>query len=192
MMLHRIGVQLQSMLQARGCPIPVVDGPEGSQTATFGRERIVLEHQPNGDRFVATQSQRPNPVHRMVRNVGAKITIYAQSPRAGALEIEHKSRAEQILDLVLVGLGDCAATSTIFNVWEPTGGGFFVPPDLAGSDRPGGAAYELALTFARAVREKAWDGSIAEEATITGDATGVSIVTAKSASTNGSATSEPF
>jgi len=161
--IHDIGLALQVRLRAAGCPVAVVDGPEPTTTATRGRERIVIEHA-DSDSFVPTRSQRPNPVHRLNRSVGAKITIYAQSPRAGALDFEHRRRAEHILDLVLVALGDEAGSSAIYNVWAPQSGQFITPPDLEGSERRGGAVYELAVTFERAVKVQTWAGDIAPEA----------------------------
>lgn len=186
MMLPRIAAQLQAKLRARGCPLSVVNGPESTETVTYGRERIVIEHGDGGDRFSAVTGQRPNPVHRAVRGVNTKITIYAQSPRSGAVEPEHRARAEHILDLVLIALGDCAATSEIFNVWEPTAGGFFVAEDLEGSARWGGARYELTCTISRAVFEQNWKGEIAPEMTMGADGSGIATTTKVSVNGSGS------
>ena len=162
-MMHELALELATELRSVGCPLAVVDGPEPSSTATWGRERIVLEHA-TGDRFTAPLSQRPTPKHRFVRVVASKITIYAQSPRAGALLWEHRRRAEHVLDLVL-----CAMAKTIAerrNRFVPVSGGFIDPPDAQGTQTRAGAVYELAWTVDRAVMHQAWDGTL--EATAPG------------------------
>lgn len=168
-MLHEFGVQLQTKLRARGCPVAVVDGPEPTGTATWGRERIVVEH--DGDGFSNTRSVHKNPPHRMIRNVGTRITIYAQSTRAKALPFEHENRAAAILDAVLVGIVDVAASGAEapFNAYAINAGRFFVPPDLEGTERRGGAAYELSVTFERPVVEQSFQGEIAEEVAVGGE-----------------------
>lgn len=162
-MIHEIGVELQAKLRAVRCPLPVVDGPEPTQTATNARERIVIEHD-GDDRFGPARSQHVNPKQRMTRAIGAKITIFAKSPEPGARPYEHRRRAEHILDLVLVAMGEVAAERK--NAWAPTGGRFVRAPDLEASERPGGAVYELDLTFDRAVLVQTWAGEIRPEAAL--------------------------
>lgn len=154
-MMHELALELATELRSVGCPLPVVDGPEASSTATWGRERIVVEHA-TGDRFTAPLSQRPTPKHRFVRVVASKITIFAQSPRAGALLWEHRRRAEHVLDLVL-----CAMAKILRRNQFTTGtGGFVDPPDAQGTQTRAGAVYELSWTMARAVIHQAWDGTL--------------------------------
>lgn len=190
-MLHDIGVALQTKLRARGCPLNVIDGPEPTGTTTWGRQRIVIEHD-EGDGFSTTLSQRPNTAHRMNRGVASKITIYAQSTRSGAKDFEHRDLAEHVLDMVLVCLGDVASTASpppVYNVWSADGGSFIVPADLAESERRAGAVYELKVTFQRAVKERTWDREIAAEATVGGDE-GVGITSTTQTSINGVGGSE--
>jgi hypothetical protein len=185
-MLHDIGVALQAKLRERECPIPVIDGPESTKTATWGRERIVLEHS-DGDRFGPSKGVHVNPPHRFIRSVAAKLTIYAQRTRSGALEFEHRDRAEAILDSVLVALGDVAGVTSpmpVYNVFTPTGGRFIAPTDLDGAEVRGGAVYELDVTFERAVKVQTFAGAIAEEATVGGE-DGVGVVNTVIASIDG-------
>jgi len=163
-MIHEIGVELQAALRARLCPFVVVDGPERRATTTWGNERVVIEHDEGGDSYEPSRSQRPNPKHRMTRRMGVKLTIYARSPKAGAREFEHRRRAEHVLDLVLVCMGDVAATRR--NAWSQGGGKFVLPADLEKSETPGGAVYEQLITFDRAVYQQDWNGAIAGEATL--------------------------
>lgn len=165
-MIHYIGAELQAGLRARGCPIVVVDGPEATTTATFGRERIVIEHGDSDD-FVGPWSQSTNPKRRMNRMVGVKVTIYAQSTKAGALDFEHRIRAEQILDIVLVALSNIKSVRKGRGAFLPSGGRFIVPEDLKGSERQGGAVYELTFNFERAVEERTWAGEKQPETTLT-------------------------
>lgn len=152
-MIHEIGVELAARLVVSGTPFPVVDGPESTKTATWGRERIVIERS-GGDSFSAARSQHINPKHRRTRNIGGKITIYAQSPLSGATNFEHERRAEAVLDQVLVALDYVAAVRK--NSWTPTGGEFVAPEDIKDSERRGGAVYELRFTFERAVMARTW------------------------------------
>lgn len=164
-MIHEIAVELQVSLLARGCPLPVVEGPENTKSTTYARERVVLEHDDAGDTFGPVKSQHKNPKARMTRNMSCKATIYAKHPFAGALEFEHRRRAEHALDLLLVALGDvCSARR---NVYTPTGGKFVVPEDLTGSERAQGAAYELKFVVDRSVLARTWAGAEGEEVTIT-------------------------
>lgn len=161
-MLHEIGVELGAALAAVGCPLKVIDGPEPTKTTTFARERIVVEHD-GGDGFGPTRSQRPNPKVRLVRTVGAKVTIHAQSPKPNALDWEHRRRAEHVLDLVLVALEKVIVARK--NAFAFTGGRFVKSDDLAKSETAGGAVYELTFNVERAVHVQNFDGSIRTEVT---------------------------
>lgn len=164
-MIHEIGVELGAQLKTRGVPFAVVDGPEQTVTTTGARERIVIEHDEKaGDRFTAPFSQRPNPSHRKTRGIGAKITIYAQSAKAGAMPFEHRRRAEEVLDHVIVCMDHVAGVRK--NAWTATGGAFVQPADLAKSEKISGAVYELRFTFDRAVMDRTWAGDAKPEAAI--------------------------
>ena len=167
-MIHDVGVALQAKLREFGYGAATVLDAEQTKPTTRGRERIVIEHDlQKGDSFSNSRSQRPNPVHIYTRNIAVKITVYAQSPRSGAQDFEHRRRAEHIVDLVLVALDFIAAgDAPIFNVWTPNTGGFVISEDLEGSERWGGAVYEMAITISRAVRVQTWAGDIADEATL--------------------------
>ncbi len=172
-MIHEIGKELEAVLRTAGCPLRVDDGPESTQTTTFGRERIVIEHVPGGDSFGPTRSQHVNPDHRMTWIVGCKVTIYAQSPSAGARPFEHRRRASRVLNMVLVGLEQVARTNR--NAWRPTGGGFVTPADLAASEAQAGAVYELTFTYDRPVVVQTWAGESAAEFTL--GANGITSIT---------------
>jgi hypothetical protein len=163
-MIHEIGVELGAKLAARGCPLPVVDGPERTTVAGWGNERIVLEHDDAGDTFGPARSQRPNPKHRFTRNIGAKITIYAQETSSGAQAFEHRRRAEHVLDLVLVALEEVFILRR--NGCSMKSGKFIEPEDSADSQSISGAAFELQFSFERAVMVATWTGSIQPEATV--------------------------
>lgn len=164
-MIHDIGVALQAELRDLGyLSATVIDGPETTAQAGRGRERIVIEHDLGADTFSHARSQRPNPVHRATRGVATVLTVYAQSPKPAAQDFEHRRRAEHIVDLIIVALGNvAAATSPIFNVWEPKGGGFVIHADLEGSPRWGGAVYDLRVEFSRAIKVQNWNREIADE-----------------------------
>jgi hypothetical protein len=191
--IHEIAVDLRAALIAQGCPIPVVDGPETTDTAAWSRERIVVEHG-DADAFDPPWSQN-NGIsrRRMTRRMACKVKVYAQSALAGALFFEHRRRCDHILDLVLVALSGITYLRKGHQAFLPDGGGYFDPPDLEDSKLRGGCAYELRFTFDRAIQEQTWDGDHAPTAEITGDSGGVSIAAqnARYVKTNGSA-EEPF
>lgn len=170
-MLHEIGVQLQAALNAKSCSFRVVDGPEIRKTTTFARERIVLEHDMSaGDTFAPRHRADVNPRTRMVRNMGAKLTIYAQHPAPGSAYWEHKRRAEHVLDLTLIALDVIAKERQ--NIFAPKSGKFVFPDDLEKSETPGGAVYEFFFTFDRGVADRKWDGTALPTAVISAVAPG--------------------
>lgn len=158
-MIHEIGVELSAQLAAKGLPIRVIDGPERRPTDTFANERIVIEHDSKGDTFESRHLADKNPRTYMTRKIGVKITIYAQSPSANALEFEHRRRAEHILDMVLVALVKIAQAR--HNGWTPKSGKFVYTGDLAASEVWGGVVYELEITFDRGVADRTWAGQAA-------------------------------
>jgi hypothetical protein len=187
--IRELAVELQTNLREQGCPVVVIDGPEPYGTASFGRERIVLEPG-DSDSFNPPFSQQQNPKRRMVRNIGAKLTVYAQSTKAGAMPFEHRRRCEQILDMALVGLSKIHAVRKGRDGFLPTGGRFIVPEDLAASERAGGAVYELTFSFQRAVLDVTWTGEAQPEAELDGGVDGVGIANSTRVSVNGSETYE--
>lgn len=165
-MMHEIGVALQSKLRARGCPFTVVDR-EGTKPTTWARDRIVIEHVLGGDAFTNTISQRSNPKHRMQMASAGQITIYAQSAKAGALPFEHENRALRVVDMVLVAMSEILAEEKATSTWVPDGGGFVKPEDFEGTERFGGAVYQIVFHVPRAVQVRDWDGDAAETVTVT-------------------------
>ncbi len=162
-MIHSIGRELETKLAAKGWPFKVYDRETSKRTAwTNG---IVIERTP--DTVTGARSQSRNPKRYYTRNIGAKLTIYAQSTKSGAAEFEHERVADRVVDLSLVAL------RTIFaerNVGHAFGGGEFVPiEDLAESERRGGAVYVQPFTVERGVADLTWAGSEAAEFTFVAD-----------------------
>jgi hypothetical protein len=164
-MIHEVGVELGVHLASKGCPFQVVDGPELRPTTTFARERVVIEHDPAGDSFTSRHLVDRNPRTRMTRLTGVKVTIYAQRANKGAIYWEHVRRAEQVLDMVLIGLDVVAKKRK--NLVDFKSGKFVFPPDLKDGETMGGAVYELLLTFDRGVADRNWDGTGDQTVTVT-------------------------
>lgn len=156
-MIHEIGVELNAALGAKGCPFGVIDGPEFRETTTFGRERIVIEHDPAGDSYTPRQQTDTNPRTRRTRNIGVKVTIFAQNPSKGSQYFEHVRRAEHVLDMVLIALDVIVVARR--NRVSFKSGKFVYPADLKDSETPGGAKYELLLTIDRGVADRTWAGA---------------------------------
>jgi hypothetical protein len=161
-MMHEIGLELSAELAAKGCPYSVIDGPENFGTVTWGRPRIVIEH--DDDAFSFVRSQRPNPKQRHTVRCGYKLTIYAQSTKSGAQWFEHLRLAEHVRDMVLVAMDRVAAARK--NEWEPKSGKFITPDDLTGAEIAAGAVYQIAFTFDRGVQDVTWAGAAKPETTL--------------------------
>ena len=163
--IHDVGVALQAYLRSQSCPIEVVDGPERTKTTTFGRERIVIEHASSGKAsFDGPRGLHTNAKHAYTAIDPYKITIYAQSKRAGAREFEHRTRALLIREVVLAGLRYVAAVNK--NRVNPKDGNFATPEDLAKTEANGGAVYELTITYELPIRVVTFAGEALPEATL--------------------------
>ncbi len=164
--VHDIAVALRTYLRTQNCPLDVVDGPE-QPTTTWGRERIVIEHDVDGsDSFSNPHGLHTNAKHRHTATDAYKLTIYTQSKVPGAKPFEHRSRAKLVRETVVAGLDYVAATNK--NRWSPSSGAFVTPPDLALSEQPGGAAYELKFTYDLPIRVVTFAGEARPEGTLTG------------------------
>lgn len=164
--IHDVGVALGAYLTAQGCPVAVIDGPEPTKTVTWGRERIVLEH----DTAASASFDGPRGLHTNARHSYSaadpyKVTIYATS-RAASAPFEHRQRAMRIREQVLSGLRFLSSVNK--NRFDPKAGRFITPEDLAGSERPAGAAYELTFTYELPVRVVTFAGAAVNEATLAG------------------------
>lgn len=163
-LLHDIGVELQAYLRANGCPLAVVDGPE-QPTTTWGRERIVLEHDVDAKAsFADPRGLHNNAKHRRTASDPLKVSIYVRSVLPGASPFEHRTRAMSVRDVVIVGMEVVARTRV--NRWDPTSGGFFTPPDLADTEKPGGAAYQILSTYQSPIRAVTFVGEARPEGTV--------------------------
>jgi hypothetical protein len=163
--LHDIGVELGEQLKLKGCPLPVIDGPE-FETTTWGNDRIVIEAQ-GGDSFAAppvAQAPATNPRQRGIRNIGVQIRIFAHVARKGAQPFEHRRLVDHVLDLVYWAIARVVAARK--NRLVMGSGDYYVPRDLAATDVPAGDAYELHFTIDRGIGDLTWKYGKAGEYTI--------------------------
>jgi len=175
-MLYAIAKELGTALRAQGVPLPVVFGPEPSESLTAARERIVLE-QPIGekrDSFTAARSVHHNPTMPFTRLQAATIRIFARANFAGAQWHDHKERAEEVLDHVLAELDQVVRART--NALSLGAGGFVPLRDSEGSLVWSSAVYEFELTIDRGVFRRTWAGKGKDEVTIGEDVTLDSVV----------------
>jgi hypothetical protein len=163
-MIHEIGVELRASLVTVLCPLPVVDGPEQSDAASFGRERIVIGYADEPGQVVAPRSQRKNPLHLFDRMIPAQLDVYARAPDAGPTSFEHARRAHHVMDLVLVHLDKvCRTRKEPLEIGSVTP---LVPEAFADVKRPGGYALRLQFSVRRAVLGVTWASVAATEATL--------------------------
>lgn len=186
-MIHEIGVELQAALTVQRCPVTVVDGPEVGRSNAVTRERIVIQRdRGEAERIVGAKGTGRNPRHAFDRVLAAKVTIYAQEPRPGALYFEHERRCDHITDLVLVALQKVLVARKNGG-WAIGAGRWVDIDDLAKSDRPNLVAYEIPFSVPRAVEDRTWAGAAASEATL-GGVGGVTIANTTEVSAQGDST----
>jgi hypothetical protein len=162
--IREIGKELEARLVTFGVPIKVFNAPE--LPATLGiRERIVIGYDVEGtDSYGPPRSQSVNPKRRHLRLAACKLTVYVQSVVAGANVFEHQRRAYKLVDQVITALDYVAAVRK--NLWAPGQGRWVVPPDLAASEKPLGAVYELKFNFEQPVSMRTWADAIRPEKTL--------------------------
>lgn len=165
--IHEVSKALGVYLLAHGCAVPVVNGPETKRTS-YAPEAIVIEHDADGkDSFGNPRGLHTNAKHRYLATDTFKLTIYVQSRVAGAKVFEHRQRAKLVREAVMVALDHVAADlSRNARAWKPTSGGLVAPADIADSEQPGGAAYEMKFTYDLPVREVTFAGAARAEASI--------------------------
>jgi hypothetical protein len=154
--------ELSELVRARlsvlGCPLPVVYGDEPTETATFGRERIVFEHdEDSSDEITYATAQRSTPRNRFVISHAGKCTIYVQHASSGAMPFEHRAAMYRAAEAVLIATDD--VVRGCFSAWSITSGEILRALDMDGSPIIGGAVYQIKFAVKRAVFERAWDGS---------------------------------
>lgn len=167
-MIHEIGVELKAALAANDCPIVVVDGPEHGESVVTPRERIVIERDFGApEPVVGPKGAGRNPQHAYDRQLAAKVTIYAQSPKSGALYFEHLRRLDDIVDEVLIGLRKVLTVRK--NGGFGIGAGKLVElADAKGTRVTNFAVYEVPFMVPRAVEVRTWTGDALAEVAIGG------------------------
>lgn len=163
-MIHEIARELRVLLEAAGVPMPVVDGPERTTSAVTPRERIVVERLREPEQILAPKGTNAgrNPVHVFDRRLSAKITIYAQEPRA-ALYHEHVRRVDRAADSVLAALRQVLVARKNGAAGEIGAGRLVELEDTKGTPVPNFAVYEIPFFVRRAVEVRTWAGAAAEE-----------------------------
>jgi hypothetical protein len=163
-MIHEIAVELRALLATAGVPMPVVDGPERTTAAVTPRERIVVERLREPEQILAPKGTGRNPGHVFDRRLAAKVTVYAQDPKSGALPHEHVRRADRVVDAVLAALRQVLVARK--NGAEIGSGQLVELEDAKGAPVPSFAVYEIPFFVRRAVEGRTWAGAAAAEATI--------------------------
>lgn len=170
-MIHEIAVELREALRTNGCPVPVVDSRDASergQANAVPRERIVVgrvigEPEP----IVGPKGTGRNPIHIRDRHLAAKVTIWAQSPKPGALSFEHERRCDTIADQVIGQLVKVLSARKNGG-YAIAAGRLIEAEDANGAEIPNFAVYEIPFTVPRAVEIRTWAGAAAAEATLGG------------------------
>jgi hypothetical protein len=163
--IYSISQDLAVYLKAQECPVRVVYGPERAKTIAVIDERIVIQRdRDSGDPIEAPMSQHRNPRMWRVRELGAVIRVYAKSTATGAGVHDHERRADQIADMLIVGLERISRTRK--QPWRPTSSPKLLDDaalQMIGIETWPGVVYEMRIAVARGVFETAWDKLPAEQ-----------------------------
>ncbi len=155
-MIHALATEVQTAMRERGFPFEVLERDNGTAPTNYAREVIELSEKEEPETFDATAGTRTNPLqtHSVVTPLQA--TIYAKSPEAGALALEHRARARNIRD------GFVTALEKVISTWKCRlvlqSGAFVALPDLEAAERWSGARYVLDFTVRSGVDTRKWDG----------------------------------
>jgi len=188
-MLYTITQELKTALAAKGCPVPVVYGPERSG-GLIGQRIVVERDRQSGDQFTGPRSQQRNPGLVDVRAIGSVLRVYAQSGVAGANVWDHERVADQVIDLVTVALRRIvSARKTLWRI----GAAKLLSSDeleLRGLKTWPGVVYELRFQIDRGVFDYTWTGDAKPEATMGGTG-GVTVTAPTVTITGGAGTAVP-
>lgn len=153
-MIDQIARSLQTALTAKGCPVKVYTR-DVLPTATFGRERIVVDRdRDEATSFGPVKSQHRNPKYLATETEPCVLRITAQSPKSGATLYDHEERArKELLPVVLTCLRIVMAGASWNGCWTLKTRQFIRPEDLKDSERPGGAVLEVKFAYEQGVPE---------------------------------------
>lgn len=163
-MIHEIARELRALLETAGVPMPVVDGPERTESVVTPRERIVVERL-----FLREKTLPPkgagarNPIHVEDRVLNARVRIYAQDPKTGAHYYEHLRRLDRVVDRVRPALRQVLVARKNGAAGMIGDGQPVELEDAKGTPVPNFAVYEIPFFVRRAVEVRTWAGAAAEE-----------------------------
>jgi hypothetical protein len=162
-MLYDVAKLVATSLASRGCPLPVVYGPERFADVGLTNSRIVFERPRKAvDVTKPPRSSKNNPPRRYERSISGLIRVFAHSNVDGARVQDHEDMAEQAVDLVLVSLE--VAIAKMKTTHKIGSGGFVSAADMDLDELESwpGVVYELPITIQRAVYDRTWAGASKE------------------------------
>lgn len=160
-MIYEISREVAASLKARGCPFPVIYGPEprGPTAAGFARSRIVFERdRARGDNSAPARSEHRNPKMHGIRALGAVVRIFAAATKVGSTLHDHEFIADQAADLSIVAIRKTVSAMQTLLSWGPAG---FLSADalnLHGLGEWPGVVYELRFAVDRGIYDRTWQG----------------------------------
>lgn len=169
-MLYELTKEVAAELQAKGCPYPVVYGPERTDAIlSLSTSRIVFERdRQQGDGLELHTRARTEPRMVATRPISAIVTVYAQATVAGAMTHEHERIADQVIDKLIVALRKRAAARR--TLWRTTSSRMLDAEQInaRGLERWAGVVYELRFEIDRGVFDTDWVGVGREEVALDG------------------------
>lgn len=164
-MIYDVAKIIATEIAARGCPLPVVYGPE--RMPSGAESRIVIERPRSlGDTTGPPRVTKNNPPRRAERKIVGKVRVYARSTVDGARVNEHEALADQAVDLVIVAFEIAVARLRLATATIGAGG--FV--DDPAAEAWAGVTYEFPITVQRSVFDRTWAGASKDTIALTGNA----------------------
>jgi len=160
-MIYRVSKIIATEVADRGCPLPVVYGPERLQSVAYADSRIVIERprSATADTVFATRTTKHNPRRRAERSIAAVARVVARSTVDGARVQDHEELADNTADAIIVALQRAAAQlDTTIRIEES---GLLSEDDLdaTGLEAWSGVVYEIQFTVQRGVYDRTWVGA---------------------------------
>jgi len=159
-MLYEIARAVATRVHSKGCPLPVVYGPEPVQDVALTKSRIVFERPRDAlsDVVSAPRTQRMNPPLRGELGIAGVVRIYAQSTVDGARVQDHEEVALAAVDQVIVALqavvGGMRTTHAISQAGLVSAATLALPELRCWP----GVVYEIHFTAQHGVRDTTWAG----------------------------------
>ena len=169
-MIYALHYDLKGMLDELKFPIHWLYGPTPVTVDGYPALTVVVERNRDGqsDAIRAPQGAHPNARQSRVRELPAKITIYARETAvAGAHIGDHETLCEKVVDALIVALAEWGTAAKVGTI-AITEARYLRADERADVEKWPGVVYVLRFTVPRGVRRRDFLGNARPTGTVTG------------------------